>query len=55
MTHTSKPAKNFQSSPIALADRLIRTLGYPGALRACRENHWAGVEVYLQRNASIRN
>jgi hypothetical protein len=55
MTYIPKHTITFKRSPDILADRLIQTLGYSGAKRACRENHWAGAEIYVRRYASDRN
>ena len=35
-----------------LADRLVLQLGFSGAIRACRENHWFGAQMLIEKRLS---
>jgi len=50
-THKAAPERAPETMEYAetLGRELVRRLGYDGALRTCRENHWSGVLDAVQR------
>jgi len=44
-------SKSTNTRPhISLADRLVRTVGFQSAVRACQYNQWHGVLQHLAKN-----